>query len=501
MRAINGSMSRRGLIGGALTGAAALLAACGPLPVPGAEQPTPAAKAAAPSGSTEPAKPSAPAAEPAKTGAPAPAAAPAKAAVKAGEVRLLTHFARDGKSPRELALKEITDKFEADNAGVKVTFEIIPWPDIPKKFMAGHEASNAPDMIYASFERRFLTQGSAMNLQPMIDGWKKDDRDDILESVWNQTVVEGKQYGLPQPLFSHTMVYRKDLFEGTGLETTKPTTWDKFIEASKKAMRDTGGRKRGEAGFDQKAVKTWGFGHYKGREKGGSVPMDRTMLEMGETVIKPDSGEANWTNEAGYKSMAMWTSMMKEHQIQPTSDLQASLDDGDNNFAGGVVASYLVGNHRYGSMRANYTFPEENTGLMRMPTFKGEKYGPANVQTRGLTLWSGSKVKDQVWAYGEFLVTPWADLKMALGGELIPIRKSVGASPDFKNLPPKLSHLKLLSDAVADWGYSALSAPVPYDAHLLLAYHRIVTENLPVEKAMQEAAAEYNKQVAESKKT
>ena len=45
MRVKDGSTSRRRLIGGALTGAAALLAACGPLPVPGAEQPTAAPKA------------------------------------------------------------------------------------------------------------------------------------------------------------------------------------------------------------------------------------------------------------------------------------------------------------------------------------------------------------------------------------------------------------------------------------------------------------------------
>ena len=109
-------------------------------------------------------------------------------------------------------------------------------------------------------------------------------------------------------------------------------------------------------------------------------------------------------------------------------------------------------------------------------------------------------VADQTWAYGEFLVSPWADGKMALGGELIPTRKSVAQTPEFKNLPARLSHLNLLSQAVADWGYSNPQAPVPYAPHLLLAYHRIVSENLPVEKALQDSAADYNKQVAESKK-
>jgi ABC-type glycerol-3-phosphate transport system substrate-binding protein len=333
----------------------------------------------------------------------------------------------------------------------------------------------------------------------MVDTWKKEDLQDINAAAWNLTVNDGKQYGLPQPLFSRTIVYRKDLFEGSGLDATKPMTWDAYIDASKKAMRDAAGRKRGEAGFDMGTVKTWGFGHYKGREKGGSVPMDRTMLEFGERVIT-ESGEANWTGEAGIKSMAMWTSMMKEHQIQPPSDLQASLDDGDNNFAAGVTASYLVGNHRYGSMRANYTFPEEQVGFLRMPTFKGDKYGPTEVDTRGLTLWSGSKVPDQTWAYAETLVTPWADLKMAIGGELIPIRKSVAESADFKNLPPHLAHLNLLAQAVSEWGYSLVPSPVPFTPHLLLAFHRIVAENMDVEKALQEAATNYNKQVAEQKK-
>jgi ABC-type glycerol-3-phosphate transport system substrate-binding protein len=484
MRVQTTGFSRRRLLAAALSGAAAALVACGPLPVPGAEQSTPPAKPAASTGGGA---------------SPAPAAQPAQGAAGGATVRLMTHFNRDGKTPREVALKEITDRFEAEHAGIKVSFEVIPWPDIPAKFMAAHEANNAPDMIYASFERRFLTQGSAMDLQPRVNNWKKEDFEDINQALWNQAVVDGKAYGLPQPFFSHTIVYRKDLFEGTGLETTKPTTWDKFIEAAKRAMRDAAGHKRGDAAFDIKTTKTWGFGHYKGREKGGSVPIERTMLEFGDRVIK-DDGTANWTVDSGIKSMAMWTSMMKEHQIQPPSDLQASLDDSDNNFAGGVYGSYLVGNHRYGGMREHYTFPEENAGFIRMPTFKGDKYGPANVQTRGLTLWSKSKVADQVWSYGEYMVNPWSDLKMAIGGELIPIRKSVGASNDFKNLPPKLAHLKLLADATADWGYSDPLSPVPYGPHVLLAYHRIVTENVPVEKAMQDAAADYNKQVAESRK-
>src|SRR5438093_957135 len=163
--------------------------------------------------------------------------------------------------------------------------------------------------------------------------------------------------------------------------------------------------------------------------------------------------------------MTMWTLMMKDHQIQPSSDLQASLDDGDNNFAGGVIVFYLVGNHRYGSMRQSYTFPEENVGFIRMPTFKGEKYGPANVQTRGLCLWSNSKVRDQTWGYGRFMITPWADEQMAIGGELIPIRKTVGASPAFKNLPPKLAHLKLLSEAVAEWGYQEFLLLILFNPH------------------------------------
>lgn len=481
------AISRRRFLSTSLIGSAAFIAACGPLPVPGVST-EPTAKPAT-------AKPDA--AQPAGTAAAAqPAAAPA---LQAGEVRLLTHFNRDGKSPREVALKEITERFESEHNGVKINFEVIPFPDIPAKFMASHEAGNAADIVYANSEPRFMVQGSARNLQPMVERWKKEDLEDIIPAAWDLTVRDGKQWGLPQPLFSRTIVYRKDLYEGSGLEATKPITWDAFIEASKKAMRDAAGRKRGEPDFDIGTTKTWGFGHYKGREKGGSVPMERTMLEFGDQVITDDS-QANWTGESGITSMAMWTSMMKEHQIQPPSDLQASLDDGDNNFAAGVTASYLVGNHRYGSMRANFTFPEDQVGFLRMPTFKGDKYGPTEVDTRGLTLWSGSKVPDQTWAYAEMLVSPWADLKMSIGGELIPIRKSVSQSSEFKNLPPHLSHLTLLSNAVAEWGYGLKVGAVPHTPHLLLAFHRIVAENLPVEKALQDAATEYNKQVAEQRK-
>src|SRR5579885_3483241 len=99
MRVQTTGFSRRRLFAAALSGAAAALVACGPLPVPGADQSTPAAK-------------------------------PAASTAGGATVRLMTHFNRDGKTPRELALKEITDRFEAEHAGIKVSFEVIPWPDI-----------------------------------------------------------------------------------------------------------------------------------------------------------------------------------------------------------------------------------------------------------------------------------------------------------------------------------------------------------------------------------
>ena len=197
----------------------------------------------------------------------------------------------------------------------------------------------------------------------------------------------------------------------------------------------------------------------------------------------------------------MWADLMKTHKIQSPQDLLANLDDTDNNFAGGVYASYLVGNHRYGSMRQKYTFPAENALLVRMPTFKGDRFGPANIEQRGLFMWSGSKVKEESWRVLDVMGDREAAVVTGTVGELIPWRKSAAEHPDFVNLAPKDAHLKMLLQAISEWGYSALTSPVPYNEHLLLAYHQIVSENVPVEKALRDAADEYDRAVEKALKS
>ena len=70
-------------------------------------------------------------------------------------------------------------------------------------------------------------------------------------------------------------------------------------------------------------------------------------------------------------------------------------------------------------------------------------------------------------------------------------RQTSSTDPFFDS--PDHSYVKTFAQAQKDWAVPDLSAPVRTDEILLEAYDNIVTQNTPVEAAMQAAVAKYTK--------
>jgi N,N'-diacetylchitobiose transport system substrate-binding protein len=181
------------------------------------------------------------------TNAPAPAATDAVAAPttvadttpapivggtgEGGELRL---WLNGGDTPDDF-VKFAIGEFNKVHPDVKVTFERQQWTGIVEKLTTSLSSSDSPDIIELG-----NTQAQAFEAAGALEDLTADKADlggdDLLQSLVEAGTYNGKFYGVPYYAGARVMLYRKDLFEKSGL--TIPTTIDEMMTAATKLKAD-----------------------------------------------------------------------------------------------------------------------------------------------------------------------------------------------------------------------------------------------------------------------
>lgn len=150
-------------------------------------------------------------------------------------VRWWYHFDKPENTPDALIAK-----FEAENPGIKIAAESIPWGgggDYYTRLFAAIVAGGAPDcaMVKLNNQAQLEEMGALAPIDDMIAGW--DGRTDISDNIWGVNKgSDGKQYYLPLQYVVLYLYYRTDLFAAAGLQP--PTNFEEFLAAAKALTKD-----------------------------------------------------------------------------------------------------------------------------------------------------------------------------------------------------------------------------------------------------------------------
>lgn len=495
MKAISRRSLVRGLGLGALVAAVGpIVAACGPAAAPTAAPTKPAEKPAEKpaAAAAKPAEPTKPAAAPAQT----PAAKPA-AATKAATIRFLSHVTPEGTTSRDKAMKVIADRFAEKNPNTKVQFERIPWQEIKQKYMTAWEAGNATDLAMIQDTPAAVRQGSIENLSPFIESWPKAEVDDFYNKVvWERSVYEGKKYALQTFLHTYVAAYRKSVFDKAGVDVAKIATWDDFVKAGQAVTVDNNGKKSTESGFDSRNVKTWGWGTEGDRKGNWNPALGWLFTELNHPIVSEKDWKADWTSEAPVKAFTLVTDFIKKHKIQSLGDLSADLDTAENNFASGVYAATISYTNRLESVRTKMQYDWKDVAYLRSPTFDGKKPGPIATRVWDVGMNSKSPSKDAAWAFLTEYFSKEGDLAMVEPGGQMPMRTSNLSHPVLTK--PEKAYVQVAKEGMVEWGYIEPVPPTPFGPHWVLAYHEVVSGDVPVQQALKKAEDEYHKLLKEA---
>jgi N,N'-diacetylchitobiose transport system substrate-binding protein len=148
-----------------------------------------------------------------------------------GELRL---WLNGGDTPDDF-IKFAIGEFTKIHPDVKVTFERQQWTGIVEKLTTALSSSDSPDLIELG-----NTQAQAFEAAGALEDLTAQKAalggDDLLQSLVEAGTYNGKFYGVPYYAGARVMLYRKDLFEKSGIAI--PTTIDEMMAAATKLKAD-----------------------------------------------------------------------------------------------------------------------------------------------------------------------------------------------------------------------------------------------------------------------
>lgn len=137
-------------------------------------------------------------------------------------------------TPQEL-VDYVTTEFEKENPGSTLEFERQQWTGIVEKLTTSLSSSDSPDVVELgnTQAQAFEAAGALLDISD-----KKEELggDDLVQSLVESGSYDGSFYGVPYYGGARIVIYRKDLFEQSGLEI--PTSTEQFIEAGKTLTED-----------------------------------------------------------------------------------------------------------------------------------------------------------------------------------------------------------------------------------------------------------------------
>lgn len=135
---------------------------------------------------------------------------------------------------------EYAKKFEAQNPGIKVDIQNIPWANRDQRMLTAFSAGKGPDVVYLIPDH--LSQFGSMGIiEPLDNLISADVKNDYYPNALQAATIDGKLYGLPMLETAMGWFYNLDLLKEAGWDTNKlPQTWDEFLAMCKMVKEKTG---------------------------------------------------------------------------------------------------------------------------------------------------------------------------------------------------------------------------------------------------------------------
>jgi arabinogalactan oligomer / maltooligosaccharide transport system substrate-binding protein len=316
----------------------------------------------------------------------------------------LTYWYTEGTNEAP-AIKTLIDKFNADNANIKVDATYVAFDGAHDKYVQAAQTGTAPDVLRSDvgWNSEFASKGLLYDITSM-----QGDTSDFLKAPLAYCTWQGKLYGLPQVTDFLVLYYNKSALSAKNVSV--PTTMQDF-DAANKAL--TGGGKFG-----------WEF-------QGGSYFAQAFIFAFGGGLID-DSGKPLINNAGSINGLNF---LKQELQYAPKLDFANGYANTMTDFKAGKAAMIVNGPWEYTNILSGDAFKANasNLGIAAVPydSATGDvARSPAGGQN--YVMYKGTKHPTEALKFMQFMSSAASQGAIAKANSTLPTRHSAYDTADVK---------------------------------------------------------------------
>ncbi len=307
-------------------------------------------------------------------------------------------------------------EFEAENPGIHVDVQNIPWTAAHEKLLTAFAADGLPDLCQLgnTWIPEFATLGSLTPLRPYVDASTVVQPADYFQGIWDTNLIEGELVGIPWYVDTRLLFYRKDLLRKAGFDRP-PRTWAQWetMLAAVKRMQ----------GPDRYAV---------------LMPVNEFeqqlsfALQQPDPLLRDDGTRGNFRSAGFRRALAFYENMFAQGWAPKISETQIS--NVWDEFFNGFYVFYVSGPwniREFKRLQPPGLAGEWGTAVLPGPDGPGAGIAGGT----SLVIFRSSRHKQAAWKLIEFLSRPQIQRRFYhLIGDLPP-RRSSWDDPALANDP------------------------------------------------------------------
>ncbi len=138
-------------------------------------------------------------------------------------------------------VQELLRDFEAEQPGIRVQLQQIPWTAAHEKLLTAHVGRSTPDL--AQLGNTWIAEFTALRaLEPLDDRIAASstlDSTSYFAGIWETNRMAGNIYGVPWYVDTRVLFYRKDILARAGYDSI-PATWSEWRAVMEAMQRVVG---------------------------------------------------------------------------------------------------------------------------------------------------------------------------------------------------------------------------------------------------------------------
>ncbi|WP_417412309.1 ABC transporter substrate-binding protein [Hoeflea sp.] len=300
-------------------------------------------------------------------------------------------------------MSELVAKFEAENPGITINAENVPWNSYYDQLYTSIVADNGPDvaMVKMTAQPRLIEMGAIVPIDDRLANWAG--KSDVQEDLFNLTAAaDGSHYYLPVQYVVLYLYYRSDLFAEAGL--TPPTTCDELRSSAIALTKDT----NGDGQIDQ-----YGFGFRGG--KGGHDHWASLTLSRDGVGFGP--GEL--TSAAGVAGTQFVLDLFQKDKVFPPSAPNDGFKEVIGAFQGGTTAMTI---HHIGSSGGMVEALGDKVSVVPVPECGGGRWTAFGDESTAV--FAAAEDQDAAWKWAAFLSSAGNNAEFNKATGQLPVTKS-----------------------------------------------------------------------------